>query len=125
MKVMGRVRPCKSYLVTLIRLMVVELVVVMMIKRRSVDLSSSTLLHNISRWSTSTLQVALTSDGNNSPERIRGRVWTPSWEFGPLRYFSKFVELNLDGEDQKANCHKTSPLEHCLDPAVKSRIEII
>ena len=112
MKVMARVRPCKNYLVTLIRLMVVELVVVMMIKQRSVDLSGCTLLHNISRWSTYTLQVALTSDGNNSPERIRGRVWTPSWEFGPLRYFSKFVELNLDREDQKANCHKTSPLEH-------------
>ena len=85
---MAQVKPCQNYLVTLIRLMVVELVVVMMIKRRSVDLSGSTLLHNISRWSTTTLQVALTSDGNNSPERIRGRVWTPSWEFGPLRYFS-------------------------------------
>ena len=44
MKVMARVRPCKNDLVTLIRLMVVELVVVMMIKRRSVDLSGSTLL---------------------------------------------------------------------------------
>ena len=88
MKVMARVRPCKNDLVTLIRLMVVELVVVMMIKRRSVDLSGSTLLCYNSRWSTYTLQVALTSDGNNSPERIRGRVWTPSWEFGPLRYFS-------------------------------------
>ena len=96
---------------TMMKLMVMELVVVM-IKRRSVDLSGSTMLRYISRWSTYTLQVALTSDGNNSPERIRGRVWTPSWEFGPLRYFSKFVELNLDGEDQKANCYKTSPLEH-------------
>ena len=78
MKVMARVRRCKNYLVTLIRLMVVELVAVMMIKRRSVDLSGSILLRYNSRWSTYTLQVALTSDGNNSPERIRGRVWTPS-----------------------------------------------
>ena len=78
MKVMGRVRPCKNDLVTLIRLIVMELVAVMMIKRRSVDLSGCTLLRYNSRLSTYTLQVALTSDGNNSPERIRGRVWTPS-----------------------------------------------
>ena len=55
MQVMAQVKPCQNYLVTLIRLMVVELVVVMMIKRRSVDLSGSTLLRYISRWSSGQL----------------------------------------------------------------------